>query len=412
MKDLLVKDVRRGDRPEKPAVDILIRNGTIAEIGPALAVHGVPTICGGGRTALPSFVDLHAHFRDPGFPEKEDLESGSCAAVHGGFTAVSLMANTDPVCDRAEVAESIVDKARKIGRVEIFLVGALTQGLAGEKLADLHGLAPYVWAFSDDGRGVERHDLMAQAGQVAQQLGKVLMPHPEFPGLPPPLGEELMVARDLWLCHRLGFRLHLTHLSAPGSFFLAGLAKSHGLPVTCDVTPHHLCVSKDEASYTVNPPLVGRDAQEHMLREVKNGRVEALATDHAPHTLQAKADGAPGISGIETAFSLLYTRLVRGGNISLCELSCLLSLGPARILGLRKGRVEDGYDGDLVLAEEDEAFVASEGFFLSKGKNTPILGTPLWGKIFATVHRGEVVYLDGQIKGRDFDDQRQVVRSC
>ncbi|QAA75810.1 MAG: Dihydroorotase [Candidatus Bipolaricaulis sibiricus] len=390
--------------------DILIHDGRIAAVGTNLDLQGLPVLQGQGRVALPAFVDLHAHFRDPGFPEKEDTASGSAAAVRGGFTAVSLMANTHPTCDNPEVARYVVEKARQVGLVEVYPVGAITRGLAGQEVADLEGLAPYVWAFSDDGKGVERHDLMIQAGKKARALGKVIMEHCESPGLGE-LGEELMAARDLWLAHRLGFRLHLTHLTSPRALDLVAWARSQGVQVTCDGTPHHLTWPREEGDYVVNPPLVDRPTHQALVEALRAGTFDAIATDHAPHTREAKAQGAPGISGIEVAFSLLHTRLVQPGLISLAQLVHLLSEGPARILGLHKGRLAPGYDGDVVLVEEETSFVVTPEFFWSKSHNTPILGTRLSGQVWATVRKGTVVYLDGHLRGRDFDDHRQVVGS-
>ncbi len=408
MNTLLVADVRMVDADRELVGAVLIQDGIIRALGPGLdAPRGVPVLDGEGRTALPAFVDLHAHFRDPGFPEKEDLLSGSMAAAHGGFTCVSLMPNTDPVCDSPEVARYVRARAREIGLVEVYPVGAITRGLAGEELAPMEALAPWVWAFSDDGKGVEDHALMWEACRTAAGLGRVIFPHPEFGGLQDPgLSQELMVARDLWLCRRSGCRLHLAHISTPGSLDLVSLAKEQGLPVTCEVTPHHLCL---EGDYPVNPPLVDQGAREALIGALRAGKIDAIATDHAPHTPEDKAAGAPGISGIELAFPLLYTELVRPGHLSLGELSRLLSLGPARILGVRKGLLRVGYDGGLVLFSDEEFFV-DEGFFLSKSANTPLLGARLRGKVWATVRRGEVIYLDGAVKGRDFRDHREVIR--
>lgn len=412
MNVLLVRDVRVVDALGEQYGDVVIRNGKFVALGRGFSWPGVAVLEGGGRTLLPAFVDLHAHFRDPGFPEKEDLVSGSWAAAHGGFTAVSLMANTDPVCDRPEVARYILEKARTLDLVEIYPVGAITEGLRGEELADLQALAPWVWAFSDDGKGVERADLMAHAMRRAAALGKPILSHPEFSGLPYPLAEELMVARDLQLAQATGAALHLQHLSSPHSVELFRRAKAAGVRVTAEVTPHHLCLSQEGAGdYPVNPRLPREEARCALVEALRAGVFDAVATDHAPHTPQDKARGAPGISGIETAFPLLYTGLVREGLLSLAELSRHLSLGPARILGLLKGLVRVGFEGDCVLVEEDESFVVDEAFFLSKSKNTPLLGMRLWGKVWATIRRGEVIYLDGLVRGRDYHDHRQVIRA-
>lgn len=410
MRDLLVRNARIVDAGRETAGDVLIVGGIIREAGRRIGPPpGVPVLDAEGRTVLPAFIDLHAHFRDPGYPEKEDLLSGSMAAAHGGFTTVSLMPNTDPPCDSPEVARYLLARAREIGIVEVHPVGAITEGLRGERLADLEGLSLYVWAFSDDGNGVEDHALMWEAAREAARLGKVVFPHPEFRGVPDrDLAEELMVARDLWIARRAGCRLHLAHLSTPGAVELVSLAKERGLPVTCEATPHHLCLTREEAEHRTNPPLIGREARDALRRALAEGVIDAIATDHAPHDPEAVAAGAPGISGIETAFPLLYTRLVREGVIGLRELSRALSLSPARILGLNKGAIAPGYDGDLAIFA-DEDLTIDEGFFFSKSKNTPLLGRRLWGRIWATVRGGEIIYLDGKVKGEDFDDHRQVV---
>lgn len=411
MNVLLLRDVRAVDPLGEWRGDVAVANGVFVALGRGFSWPGAQVLEGGGRTLLPGFVDLHAHFRDPGFSEKEDLQTGSWAAAHGGFTAVSLMANTDPPCDSPEVARYIRERAKALNLVEIYPVGAVTKGLRGEELADLAALAPYVWAYSDDGKGVVRADLMAEALRRAGALGKPVLSHPEFPGLAWPLSEELMVARDLRLAQALGAPLHLQHLSSPGSARLLREAKAAGAPVTAEVTPHHLCLSTERhGDYRVNPPLPPDEGvRQELLAALRANLFDALATDHAPHTPDDKARGAPGISGIETAFPLLHTTLVREGLLPLAELTRYLAFGPARILGLRKGLVRPGYDGDGVLVEEDEGFVVDERFFFSRSRNTPVLGTRVWGKIWATIRRGEVIYLGGHVRGKDYDDHRQVV---
>lgn len=412
MSDLLIKGARIVDAGREMAGDVLIVGGIIREIAEEIPPKkGIPVLPAEGNFLLPAFVDLHAHFRDPGFPEKEDLLSGARAAAHGGFTVVSLMPNTDPPCDSPEVARYVLEKAREIGLVEVRVVGAITRGLRGGELVDMEALSPYVWAFSDDGHGVEDHRLVWKAAKKARELGKTIYPHPEFRGLPSrELGEELMVARDLWIARRTGARFHLAHLSTPGAVELVALAKEKGLPVTCEATPHHLCLSREEADHPVNPPISTREATEALVTGLVEGIIDAVATDHAPHTDADVAAGVPGISGIETAFPLLYTRLVKRGTIGLRTLSRLLSLVPARIMGLRqRGLVREGFVGDLVIIAEEEVTVTRD-FLFSRGKNTPLLGWRLWGKVHATIRGGEVIYLDGKVKGRDFDDHRQAIR--
>jgi len=406
--DILIRNVRLVDAMLERSGDLYIHEGCIWAIGTRLSIPGASAIEGDGRTLLPAFVDLHVHFRDPGFTHKEDILSGSRAAVAGGYTAVSVMANTDPVCDHSEVAQHIQQRAKEAGLVDVFPVGAITRGLEGEALSDMDGLSPHVWAFSDDGRGVQRDDVMLSACERAALLNRPLVEHCETQGVTDrTLSEALMVARDLVLSRHSGCRLHIAHVSTAEAVDMIDRAKHSNVPVTCEVTPHHLCLD-EEVNYSVNPPLVDRAVREALIRALVEGRIDAVATDHAPHTLEDKASGMSGISGIETAFALLYTHLVRPGTLSLSQLSRVMSLNPGHILGLTKGKVEIGYDGDVVLVEEDESFTVSEDGLISKGKNTPLLGTTLSGKVWATVHKGDVVYIDGRIKGRDFDDYRQV----
>ena len=319
------------------------------------------------------------------------------------------MANTDPVCDCPDVARYVHGKAEKVGLVELFPVGAITRGLRGETLSDMEGLGPHVWAFSDDGFGVQRDDVMLSACQKAASLGRSLIEHCETEGIEDrTLSEALMVARDLVFSQHTDCRLHVAHVSTKEAVNLISAAKQENNRVTCEVTPHHLCIDK-ETDYTVNPSLVDRPTKEALLQTLVDGLIDAVATDHAPHTSADKANGMPGISGIETAFALLYSHLVKPGKLSLAQLSRAMSLNPARILGLSKGELTRGHDGDIVLIEEDESFTVTENSLVSRGKNTPLLGTTLSGRIWATIHRGEIIFIDGKIKGRDFDDYRQVI---
>ncbi len=406
-KSLLITDVRLVDARSELRGDLYIEDGLIRAVGAGLRVPGADVLPGEGRTLLPAFVDLHAHFRDPGYPEKEDIRSGSAAAVHGGYTAVAVMANTDPVCDRPEVARYMREEATRVGLIELYPTGAITRGLAGEEPSDMDGLAPHVWAFSDDGRGVQRTDVALRAFRRAAALGRPIAEHSEYRGIDDPaLAEELMVNRDLLLARRTGAALHVEHVSSAGSVELIDAARRAGARVTCEVTPHHLCL---EPGYAVNPPLVPPAVREGLIAALVSGAIDAVATDHAPHTAVDKEDGAPGISGIETAFPLLYSRLVSTGRLGLRTLVRAMAAAPARIIGLNKGALEPGRDGDVVLIEEDEEFTVTEDWLLSRGKNTPLVGERLRGRVWATVRRGEVVHLDGKIKGRDFDDHRSVV---
>ena len=355
-----------------------------------------------GRTLMPAFIDLHAHFRDPGYPEKETLESGCRAALAGGYTTVSVMANTQPVCDSALVASDVASRARTLGWIDVLPVGAITERLEGRRLADLDRLAEHVWAFSDDGRGVQSLELAEQAFAAAARLNRPIFEHCETDGVDDPdRSEERMAARDLRLATRFGSRLHIAHVRSVETQSMVARARKQGVPVSCEVTPHHLCL--DQAlGYRVNPPLTGEQARATLVDAVRTGEIDAIATDHAPHTEQDKRDGAPGISGIETAFSLLYTELVRTGMLTLAELSRAMSAGPARLLGLqrRRGLLAQGMDADLVIIDERASWKVTAESLSSKGKNTPLLGRTLQGRVWATIRGGSVMVCDGVWGGR------------
>lgn len=403
--DLLIKDARLFHPDRNLLVDLYIDDGVIRAIGTGLRHANIPLLHAGGRTLLPAFVDLHAHFRDPGRRHEEDISTGSMAAAGGGYTAVSVMANTDPVCDRPEIALYMHRWAEAADIVEVYLVGAISRGLLGEELSEMEGLAPYVWAFSDDGMGVENDALMLRACQRAAALDRAVIPHCEYADIADKgLAERLMVARDLLLARHAGCRLHIAHVSTVETVEMIAQAREGGARVTCEVTPHHLCLDRAEVDYTVNPPLVDPVTSGHLVRGLAAGRIDVVATDHAPHSAADKERGAPGISGIETAFPLLYTQLVKTGILALDDLVRCMSTNPARIMGLNKGELRPGYDGDVVLIEEDESFTVNEGTFLSKGTNSPLIGIPLQGKVWATVHKGDLIYIDGEVKGRDFND--------
>ena len=383
------------------AYRVSIYNGTIRDITPmSVPVANRPTeteeIDAGGRTLMPAFIDLHAHFRDPGFPDKETIESGSCAALAGGYTTVSVMANTRPVCDCVEVASDVVARAEAVGLVNVIPVGAITHGLAGKELADLDQLSAIVWAFSDDGYGVQSLEIAERAFEAAARLKRPIFEHCETDGVDDPdRSEEMMAERDIQLAARFGTRLHIAHVRSPRTQALVERARERGVAVSCEVTPHHLCLDQ-ELGYRVNPPLGGGAARAVLVRAVQTGQIDAIATDHAPHTREDKANGAPGISGIETAFSLLYTELVKPGALTLVDLSRAMSAGPARLLGLqdRRGFLRPGTDADLVLIDERASWRVTEASLQSRGKNTPLLGRTLRGRVWATIRGGNVMVHD------------------
>jgi dihydroorotase len=392
---VLIRGVRLADGCPGETCDVLIRGGVIAAVGDALATDGV-CIEAGGLMCLPAFCDMHAHFRDPGMTQKEDLASGSRAAVRGGYTAVNLMANTKPPVSTHAQVKDILTRAKRIGLVDVHQCVSITRDMDGKTVDHLEGLGKHVRIISEDGRDVMDARVMLQAMTAAARLGFTVMCHCEDMNLSPVdyrLAEDLMTQRNIQLARAAGCRLHIAHVSTEGSMRAVIAAKQAGQPVTCEVTPHHLALT-DATAFRVNPPLRTQQDVDALIRAVKDGWVDAIATDHAPHTPDDKAAGAPGMVGLETAFGVCYTALVRSGHITLAQLSRLMSANPARLLGMRKGRIEPGYDGDLVLVDLTTPWTVDARTFASKGHNTPFDGATLVGRVVTTIKAGRTVYHD------------------
>ncbi len=392
---VLIRGARLADGCPGETCDVLIRGGVIAAVGNSLATDGV-CIEAGGLTCLPAFCDMHAHFRDPGMTQKEDLASGSRAAVRGGYTAVNLMANTKPAVSTHAQVKDILARAKRIGLVDVHQCVSITRDMDGRTVDHLEGLGKHVRIISEDGRDVMDARVMLQAMTAAARLGFTVMCHCEDMSLSPVdyrLAEDLMTQRNIQLARAAGCRLHIAHVSTEGSMAAVIAAKQAGQPVTCEVTPHHLALT-DTTAFRVNPPLRTQQDVDALIHAVAEGWVDAIATDHAPHTPEDKAAGAPGMVGLETAFGVCYTALVRSGHITLAQLSRLMSANPARLLGMRKGRIEPGYDGDLVLVDLTTPWTVDPSTFASKGHNTPFDGATLVGRVVTTIKAGRIVYHD------------------
>lgn len=392
---ILFRNVKLTDCHRELNADLLVEDGEIAAIGDRLPHTGAERIVSGrGKTLMPAFVDLHAHFRDPGLTHKEDIESGSRAAVRGGYTTVSLMANTNPVCSSMNLIRYVREKAAKVGLCELHQVASVTRDFDGVTLSHIDELDSSVKWLSDDGFGIRDTAVMLQAMRIARERGMGLMLHEEDPALTREdsyLAEELMTFRDAKLAVLTGCRTHFCHVSTMDSLNYIMAAKLQCNNITCEVTPHHLMLT-EEAHYNVAPPLRRELHRKYLIAAVQKGAVDAIATDHAPHTAQDKAAGANGITGLDLAFSTAYTVLVRDGHIPLGELSRLMSYSPAQILGVRKGLLEVGYPADLVLIDEGARFEVSGEALASRGKNTPMLGRTLHGNILLTMKEGKIVY--------------------
>ena len=392
---LLVRHARVVDAQTDSVLDILLQDGLITALGRDLpAPEGSGTIEAGGLTCLPAFCDLHAHFRDPGQTEKEDLASGCAAAARGGYTAVNLMANTAPVISTRGQVEDVLTRARAIGLVDVHQCASITRDMDGRTTNHLESLGPDVRIVCDDGHDVMDSRVMLQAMTAAARLGLTVMCHCEDQNLAPldsRLAEDLMTQRNIALANAAGCRLHIAHVSTEGAMQAVTRARQQGVLVTCEVTPHHLSLTED-TSYRVNPPLRSRRDVDALVQAVAAGWVDAIATDHAPHTAAAKAAGAPGMVGLETAFGVCYTALVASGRITLPRLTELMSRNPAHILGLNKGCIAPGYDGDLVLVDVATPWTVDARTFASKSHNTPFDGRQLTGRVVTTIKAGVVTY--------------------
>ena len=384
-----------GDSVQDGKMDILIRGGVITTVERELSSDGA-ALDAGGLTCLPAFCDLHAHFRDPGQTQKEDLASGSHAAVRGGYTAVNLMANTKPVISTYAQVKDVLTRARDIGLVDVHQCASITRDMDGRTVDHLETLGHSVRIISDDGHDVMDARVMLQAMTAAARLGLTVMCHCEdvtLAGTNDRLAEDLMTQRNIELARVAGCHLHIAHISTEGAMRAVIAAKERGQAVTCEVTPHHLALTS-ATSYRVNPPLRTQQDVDVLIRAIEQGWVDAIATDHAPHTVDDKAAGAPGMVGLETAFGVCYTTLVLPGHITLARLTELMSRNPARILGLNKGCIAPGYDGDLVLVDLDTPWVVDATAFASKGHNTPFDGRTLVGRVIVTIRAGRIVYDD------------------
>jgi dihydroorotase len=391
--ELLIKNARIIDSSQDFKGDVYIKFGIIQELGANLTKH-CETIDAEGLVLMPSFIDLHSHFRDPGQTYKEDIYSGSLAAVRGGYTAVNLMANTIPVCSDMNTVNYVLEKSRTINLIDIHQTVSITKDMLGQDITHLDKLDSEVKMISDDGRGVADSKLMLEAMAKAKEKSLMIITHAESEELTTVdtrLAENTMTWRDITLAKFTRCHLHVAHVSTIEAMKAVIEAKKEGTKVTCEVTPHHLALT-NEIDYKVNPPLRERADIEYLIEAIKDGFVDAIATDHAPHSLEDKLKGANGISGIETAFSVCFTKLVSGGYITLNKLSELMSRNPARLMGVNKGEIKIGYEGDFVLVDLDSNYTVHAESFKSKGKNTPFNGMEFKGEILKTIKGGRVVY--------------------
>ncbi|MBN7771967.1 dihydroorotase [Clostridium aminobutyricum] len=399
--------------------DLWIENGKVVCIKTASISEGeIPaeeeelTIDAQGKWVVPGLIDLHVHFRDPGFEYKEDIFTGCQAAARGGFTTVCCMPNTKPVIDCPEVVKYIDEKVEKANGVNVLAVGSITQGQKGETLADINGMAELltrstkvvgkgICAVSEDGRSVMNAKLMLEGILEAKENGLMVFSHTEDDSLAgTKIGEELIVARDIMLAKEAKAPIHLCHISTKGSLDIIRQAKTEGVHVTAETGPHYFvfdqsCVN-DDGNKKMNPPLRDQEDVEAVIDALKDGTLDVIATDHAPHSSEEKDHGYEkamnGVVGLETSFAVSYTMLVKNGILTPLELIDKMSCKPAEILGADRGTLAVGKTADLAIIDIDKEYEIKAEDFLSKSKNSPFLGLKVFGKVEYTIVNGQIVY--------------------
>lgn len=416
--DLLIKHVRLVDPDsDTDAVkDILIENGIITDVGNTIApIGGIPVIDGTGLTAFPGLTDIHCHFRDPGFPEKETIESGAAAALAGGVTTVVCMANTKPVADSPEVMKYIMNKAKKLP-IELLQNSAMTIGLGGRELVDADAmLNAGACGFSDDGIPITDSKIMARALQCVKEREVILSVHEELPDLlfsagvnygpvaqkvnvggAPDISESAIIERDIMLQSKFGGHLHFQHVSTARSVELIKKAKLAGQNITAEVTPQHLALTDEiiltaGADAKINPPIRSEEDRLALLEGVKDGVFDAIVTDHAPHTAAEKQKGfinsPSGMIGLETSLSVAFDTLVTTGLISRLRLAELMCTNGAQMYGIHK-KIAVGEKADLTLFNENTVWTPTK--FYSKSANTPFIKRKLTGKVMYTICKNEI----------------------
>ena len=404
-------------------LDIRIENGRIAALGKNLSGEGLDCT---GLTVFPGLIDMHVHLREPGFEKKEDIASGSAAAVRGGFTQICCMPNTKPVTDNKVVVSYILNRAKEVGLCKVRPIGAITEGQKGENLAAIGAMkAAGAVALSEDGKSVVKTNLMANAMMYAADFGLKCLCHCEdaslvdggvvnegyystLTGLKGSLraAEDIIIAREICLAESLSLPVHICHVSTYSGVQIIREAKARGVQVTAETCPHYFTLTDEviatfDTNTKVNPPIREEKDRLAVIEGLKDGTLDCIVTDHAPHHEDDKNVeynlAAFGISGLETSFALSYTQLVKGGALTLCELADKMSAAPARVLGLEGGAIEEGAVADLTIADLSEKWTIDPKDFVSKGKNTPFAGREVYGKVKYTLVDGEVKYREENV---------------
>ena len=383
MNNILFRNVRIVDANKDFKTDLLVSNGVISKIDENIEIEheSINIVDGNGYVLMPSFIDLHTHLRDPGLTHKEDLETGQKAALKGGFTVLCPMANTKPACDNKEVMEYVLNKSKGLDLCDIKQVCAITKNLDGQEMIDIESMRKYTDLFSDDGYTLFNEEIMKDTLKLSKELDFKVLTHcqPEF----------MIVERDLKLLKEVGGNLHICHISLEDTLNEIKKYKDEGHKFTCEVGPHH--IYGYGLDYKVNPSFAKEEDMRALIQGIKDGYIDMIGTDHAPHTEDDKKAGSPGISNIEVAFSMV-NKVFKENNISLNKLSEMMSANPAKLLGLSQGLIEEGLRADLVLIDENEIDVIDTRKFVSKGKNNPFNNQKVIGKVIMTIRDGKIAY--------------------
>jgi dihydroorotase len=420
--NLLIKNGRVIDPSQKidDVLDVLVENGLVKGVGKSLtAPTGVQTIDASGRYVVPGLIDMHVHLRDPGLEYKEDIVSGSKAAAAGGFTSICCMPNTKPTIDNKTIAGYIINKSREVGLCSIFPVGSITYGLGGERMSEMGELKESgCVAVSDDGRPVANSELMMRSLQYAQGMGIMVISHAEELDLAgsgvmnegftstelglkgiPRVAEDIATARDIMLAEYTNAPIHIAHVSTKGSVRIVRDAKARGVKVTCETAPHYFTLTDDavrgyNTNAKMNPPLREADDVAAIKEGLKDGTIDVIATDHAPHHIDEKDvefnEALNGIIGLETSLPLSL-KLVEDGVLTINQLIEKMSCNPSNILGLERGTLKTGSIADITLIDPIAEWTVEKDKLASKSKNSPFLGWKVKGVSAATILAGVIV---------------------
>ncbi len=425
MKKILIKNAKVLDFEKGKEIlrDVLIEGDTIVDVKESVLDENAEVLDIEGKYLFPGLIDAHAHFREPGEEYKEDIKSGSRAALHGGVTTVLAMPNTKPPLDSRAMIDFVIERAKEAGYAEVLPVGTITKGREGEELAEIGDMKEGgAVAFSDDGSWVRNSSVMRRALEYSIAFDTVIISHAEDSSLShgiahesvlsyemglegyPAQQEEIAVFRDIKLAELTGGRLHIAHVSSSGSLKIIKDAKERGVNVTCEVTPNHLLLAQEEIDlfnplYKVNPPVRSRNDRASLLNALKDGTIDIIATDHAPHNWYEKEtdfNSAPfGMISLDFYFSLLYSELVSNNKLSLFDLVAAVTYKPAEIFKLKdRGRIAKGFLADLVVFDPRKEFVITEEFIRSKSKNTPFLGKKVKGSFVKVIKKGRVLDIE------------------